>query len=172
MAWLRSPGASMPRLCLTLLRGRLGRAAHDDAGPAAALVVRVQGWGEAHPPVERDRALVLRAGDGLQPRRPALRGDGGEPLVEPAAQPEGTGVVPDRDEVDVPVAGRRDEAEQVPGDLAGLAGAAPGYQGGVGELAEEDRMMQVAQVLVAPEALEVSQDLGQVTVADASGETR
>jgi len=38
----------------------------------------------------------------------------------------GAGVVPDRDEVDVPVAGGRDEAEQVPGDLAGLAGVTSG----------------------------------------------
>jgi len=57
--------------------------------------------------VERDRAPVLRAGDGLQRSRPALRGDGGEPLVKLSAEPEGTGVVPDRDEVDVPVAGER-----------------------------------------------------------------
>jgi MFS family permease len=68
----------------------------------------------------------------------------------------------------IPVARGRDEAEQVPGDLAGVACAAPGRQGGVGELAEEHGMVQSAgQFAVAPEPLEVAHDLGQVAVADA-----
>jgi hypothetical protein len=50
-----------------------------------------------------------------------------------------------------------------PGDLSVL----PGHEGGVAELAEEDRVVKRAeQFPVAPEPLEVPQDLGQVAVAD------
>src|SRR5580658_7048615 len=150
---------------------RRQRTPHDDPGPAAARVVLGQRHlGEPHPPVERERPLVGGTGEGLQAGRPAFDGDGGERLVQAPGQAQAAGVVPDRDEVDVTVAGGRDEAEQIPDDLA--VGYLPGRERGVGELAEEHRVMEMAKHVdvdmpaVAPELVEGAQDLGQVAVPD------
>ena len=64
----------------------------------------------------------------------------------------------------VPIAGRRDEAQQVPGDLP--AAQIPRDERRITELQEDHGVVQVTrQVPVAPEALDVPQDLSQVCIA-------
>jgi hypothetical protein len=149
---------------------RLQRLAHDDADLAAAcVVVEALHVGEAHPGMEREGYLVLRAGDGFQPGRAALERFLGEPVVQQAAQAPGARVIPHSDQVDIGVPSRADEAEQVPGDFPVLVTA--GDERGVAELQQEHRMVQVPQLLapVTPETLVVPQDLGQVPAAGIGG---
>jgi hypothetical protein len=141
------------------------RLAHHDARPAAAaIVLNADHLGEADALVKRHRTFVFRAGNGLQRDRAAFTRRFLEGRVQRPAQPERPGVVPHRDEVDVANTGRRDEAEQVPGDLP--VAQIPRDQRRVAELQEEHGVVQVpGQVPVAPEALEVPQDLSQVSIA-------
>ena len=97
--------------------------------------------GEADALVKSHRAFVFRAGDGLQRDRASIPRGFLEGSVQRPAQPERPRVVPHRDEVDIAIAGRRDEAEQITDDLPARRVAR--YEGRVAELHEEHRVVQI-----------------------------
>jgi hypothetical protein len=130
----------------------------DGHGLARSVVVIDDRHLEAEAAMEGDRAGVPDRRDRLQPQRTLAARRVGERRVQATPETGAAGIVPDRDQMHIPGAGRGHEPEDVPADPF----PGPGDQACRTELLHQRGQMQGPEVAFAPVAGVIGEDLAQV----------